>query len=266
MSILLYNIPFYIIDIMAYIIGNIIYYSGNWRVRAIENNVYFVTGKHIKSKQVFINMTRNFLDFIKLHYYKKEYIYSIVNDNSWKSILENKDKQYILLTAHFTNWELGGIWLSKWNRKFVTIAESKGPGEKLFSIYKKLRSKEGTIILRLEDKNVSIDLLHYIKDGYLPVLLIDRDIIKNGEKVKFGNKNCYVPKGPYVYGNKFGYDYLFGYFYKIKHEKYRYKADHFIINNSGNKDIDMKNIMNSFSKLIKQYSFEWYAFDMRWEE
>jgi len=128
-----------------------------------------------------------------------------------------------------------------------------------------MRGKTGMKVLRLEDKFVAVKMERYIKKGYSPVLLIDRDITDSGLSLKFGIANASVPKGAYYFSKRYGIPILIASYVRIKNPRYRYKVICAIENPVQNRKEASESVISKFIEIVKQYPNEWTAFDMRWE-
>lgn len=260
-SVLIPFTAYYITDAFACIAGHVIFRTGNWRVSAIRNNLRAIGCGDAKIKQVFINMIINYTDFIRSFYMSKKSLLCITKFNS-----EKPENQFILLTGHYGNWELGGVILSAKGFNLVTIAESQGPGERMYELFRKMRSSTSLKVLKLEDKMIGVKLDKAIRAGHNPVLLMDRDIMKTGVGVMMGSRPARIPKGPYYFAKKHNLQLCVGTFRRQIHPKYRYTCDMKCIENAGNIRKDAQNAIDEFIRQIHVKPEEWFAFDIYWED
>lgn len=252
---------YYITDFIACIAGYIIFRSGNWRIGAIQHNLETIGCKDADIRAIFTNMIINYIDFFKSFYMSKIKLVNIT-----KMSCAFPDIPYVLLTGHFGNWEMGGIVLSAAGQNLVTIAESEGPGERMYELFKKMRSTTSMKVLRLEDKMIGMELNNAISNGHNPVLLMDRDITKTGIRVQMGSRNALIPKGPYYFAKKYGLRICIGTFRRIKDKRFRYICNVQSIDVTGKASNDAQNAINEFIRQIAAKPEEWFAFDINWEE
>ena len=265
LNVILPFVPYYIIDFIGKISGTAIYRSNNWRTSALLKNAENAGIGEVLPEEVFQNMVINFLDFFKSTYLNKKYLQKISDNCAFNSIGFDLNQQFILATGHLGNWDLAGVYIGSIRGNFVTVAESKGPGERLFKLFSKMRGKTGMKVLRLEDQFVAVKMEKYIKLGYSPVLLIDRDIAESGINLTFGNAKASVPKGAYYFSKRYGIPILIAGYVRIKDLRYRYKVICAVESPVQNSREASESVINKFVKIVKQYPNEWTAFDMRWE-
>lgn len=266
MNVFLPFIPFYITDIIAEIIGTMIYLSGNWRKKAITDNLRKIGIERKSSKATFINMVSNYFDFIRFYYVKKEWLASITDYSDCKPFINAKDRRIMLVTGHFGNWDVAGLFANMLGMKFISIAELKGVGEENYKIMKRMRERNGLIILALEDPFVALKLEKYVNKGYSPVLLIDRDITDTGFVVNYGNESAKVPKGAFYFAKKFTSHVYAAGFILVKSKKFRYKIVVKEVGYVGNINNGVQSGIDALISLIKDYPDQWFAFDVNWEE
>ncbi len=256
-------ISFLIIDMFSEIIGSLIYFSGNWRINTMQNNLATINAENGNIRKTFVNMIANYCDFIRFYYVKRTILGKLTQIKP--AIVPETDERFILLTGHFGNWELGGLFITYCGYKMVTIAESTGPGEKMYQLFANMRSRENLKILRLEDPAIAQLLNESIDKGLNPALLLDRDITRTGISVQMGNRKALIPKGPYFFSKKHLLPMQLGIFFRIKHKKYRYTTSIVPVKTVFNMKSDAQEAINSFIEIIKLNPYEWFAFDINWE-
>lgn len=264
-SIFLPFIPYYITDSAGKAIGRFIGSTNNWRKKALVENAERTGVGSVNPSNVFINMMINYIDFYRSFYQNKKYLSRISDDSAFKDNEINLNTQFILATGHFGNWDLAGVFLNTLRGDFVTVAESKGPGERMFNLMKEMRGSTGMAVLRLEDEYVALKMEKFIKRGFSPVLLADRDINESGLKVKFGNAFASVPKGIYYFSKRYGLPVLIAGYVRIKNPKYRYKVLCSMVYPEGGARELSESVINKLVEMISRHPEEWTAFDMKWE-
>lgn len=264
-SIFLPFIPYYATDFIGNFCGRIIDASGNWRREALQKNSENAGIGPVDTKEVFSNMMVNYLDFYRSFYQNKKELMRISDDEAFRADGVNLNSQFILATGHFGNWELAGVFINILRGKFVTVAESRGPGEKMFNLMRTLRGRTGMAVLRLEDGYVALKMERFIKKGYSPVLLADRDINENGMKVKFGNAYASVPKGIYYFSKMYSLPVMIAGYVRIKDARYRYRVLCSMVKPEGGTRELSASVAGKLVEMINGYPEEWTAFDMKWE-
>ncbi|MDY6788189.1 MAG: lysophospholipid acyltransferase family protein [candidate division WOR-3 bacterium] len=262
MTVLIPQLSFSVTDTIAYIAGSAIYYSRNWRVKTIRENLRRA-GIETPVKMTFVNMTVNLFDFLRFYYTKRAYLSRITLNKYPISLI---DKHMMIVTGHFGNWELAGLYITYLGKKMITVAESEGPGERMYQFYSNMRSAENMIVLKLEDKTTPFKIDHYLKNGYSGVLLADRDISRSGVDVDFNSYTARVPKGPYYFAKRYSLPLYLGTMYRYHDKKYRYKCYIENIPKTDNMRVDAQRTIEKFIEHIKTAPNEWFAYDMNWED
>ena len=145
-----------------------------------------------------INYANNFADFLRLyHMDAKELIHitEIEGIEYLKKILQ-KNKGAILLSGHIGNWEVGSNFIAGYGFPVVGVAESAGPGDAFYKLFKRYREHFGTLIISLEDPSVGFKLRGFLKKGYMIGLIGDRNISGTGVEVNFFGRKAIFPQGP----------------------------------------------------------------------
>lgn len=151
----------------------------------------------------------------------------------------------------------------------MTLAESKGPGEKMYKLYSKLRSKTGMEILPIENRDSMKKIIKGLKENKILVLLGDRDITGSGVKVTFLDGEYKLPRGPALLALKYDVPIVTGFFIK-EDKKYIATVEPEIpVKRSGNIGEDIRNltqiIAQRLESQIKAYPTQWYVFQMDWQ-
>ncbi len=264
MSLFLYFIPFEIIDFISFFVGNLIYISNNWRIKSIRENLLKIGITDFNLRKIFINMVRNHLDLLKFYFDKRKKLLQITDLENVDLERLKKDK-YILLTAHYGNWELAGAFFGSLVKKTVSVAEFKGVGDIRYKTLLKFRSRTGMRILPLEELSTVFEIEKYIEKGYITVLLFDRDINDTGMLCEIDGVKLYIPKGPFYFSKKFDLDILLGVFFYVKNKKYRYSVKLVKIDRVENLKKYAENGLKELKKIIQGNPEEWFAFLVRWE-
>lgn len=145
-----------------------------------------------------INYSKNFTGFLRLFHMSAEELIGISDIHGLeyiRNILKRK-KGLIILTAHLGNWEVGSNFIAACGFPLVGVAESAGPGDLFFRLFKRYREHFGMITITLEDPSVVFKLRKYLKKGYIAGLIGDRDIAGTGVEVSFFGRRSIFPQGP----------------------------------------------------------------------
>lgn len=163
-----------------------------------ENLRHIAQGETRLVRETFVNFGLTYADFLAMPSMKSKEIRRIakVRGRSNLDRALSAGKGVVLLSAHLGNWELEACYITALGYKTVGIAESLGPGERLFNLYSRLRTETGMKIIRLEDKRSGIKALKALRRNEVLMLLGDRDITGNGVKVNFLGQEVFLPKGP----------------------------------------------------------------------
>lgn len=264
LTVLLPFIPYYITDMIAKAAGILMYSAGNWRIQAVRGNMENLGIEVYDERSVFVNQTASLLDFLRMYYLGFNRIRHITMEPDIADML--KERPILLVSAHYGCWELAGLYISHIFGQMFTVAESAGPGMKEYRIYEKLRSVTGMKILRLEDKELGRNMDNLISSGYSPVLMTDRDYTHTGVKTRMGLADLSMPKGPYFFAKKYGLPLYFGLLYRVKHKRFRYKADIRRIGNCSDIRHGAQQVADDLFSIISSRPEYWYAYEAYWGE
>ncbi|MGE3062205.1 MAG: lysophospholipid acyltransferase family protein [bacterium] len=258
-------LSFTIIDILSEMIGSMLYYSHNWRVNAIEENLKSVGAENFRTRMIFVNMAKNHFELLKLYRMSNKKLKEITEIDAFIQ-LEQYKKNTFVLTGHFGNWEVAPNYVSVAGMKACTIAEFKNVGEKMYRILELFRGRYGMIVYPLEDSSTILKLRDRYNEGYTPFLLIDRDITKTGIPVKAGSRILMIPKGPFFMAKKFGSRIVIGAFVRNNSKKYRFRIVLKDLGKTDSVETGAQKSINSLLEMIRMYPEQWFAFDLNWEK
>jgi len=281
---------FYLLYLMGYFIANNVSVRTGYRIacfiadthflistrdrRAIINNLKTVfcdkTDRENTAiaRQVFRNFAKYLVDFFRFSRIDQRFIrdrVKIVGIENMKSALA-KGKGVILLSAHIGNWELGGIMVAKigfpvsavvmshQNKKvndFFTRQRAVGPLKPIF-IGPSLR-KCFTVLKKKEAL----------------ALLGDRDFSTSGMKVKFFNKEPYLPHGPASISQATGSAIVPCFMIRMPDDSFTLSFGKPLYPQSKKRDPDsIRNVIESYiasiEEYIKKYPSQWYMFREVW--
>ncbi|MDD3803983.1 MAG: hypothetical protein PHW02_06350 [bacterium] len=253
------------IDVLSEIIGSIIYVSGNWRIRAIDGNLRAIGARNYSLRKIFVNMTKNHFELIKLYRMKPQKLKEITKLEGYKNIESLKNNSFIM-TGHCGNWDAAPNYIYAEGIKSCTIAEYKNVNKEMYRVLDMFRGAHGMIIYPLEDAATPLKFRDRIKEGYTPFILIDRDITKTGISVKIRDKTLRIPKGPFFFAKKTSSRMVTGGFFRCDSRRYRFKI---ILNDLGVIDeieSGAQKAIDSLFEIIRNECEQWYAFDLNWEK
>ncbi|HID93236.1 MAG TPA: hypothetical protein EYP60_03970 [bacterium (Candidatus Stahlbacteria)] len=255
-----------ILALLAYVV------LGKRRRILRENLRHIASDDERLVRETFVNFGLSYVDFVAIPSMSK---YEIVKIGEARGF-SNLDKALslgrgaIMVSAHLGNWDLGGCFTTGLGYKTAAITESRGPGERFFKLYSKLRAKTGMQIIRLEDKGSGTKALEVLRRNEVLILLGDRDITKDGVKVNFLGKESSLPKGPAFFSLRAGAPIVPTFFIWNK-GKYLAIMDSIVeFKRSGDLKQDIKELTQLIARRLEskiyEYPTQWYVFDMNWQE
>jgi KDO2-lipid IV(A) lauroyltransferase len=149
-------------------------------------------------RRILINYANNFADFLRLYHMETRELLSITRSQGlehFERVLEEHTGA-ILLSAHLGNWEVGSNYMAAAGLPLIGVAESGGPGEAFYRLFKRYRQHFGTVVFSLEDPAVGFKLRKHLKSGYVVGLIGDRDIAGTGVEVEYFGRRSVFPTGP----------------------------------------------------------------------
>jgi len=222
-----------------------------------------------------INYANNFADFLRLYNMDAKELTNMTEVNGlehFSAALRN-NKGTILLSAHLGNWEVGSNFMAAYGFPVVGVAESAGPGEMFYKLFKRYREHFGITILSLEDPSVGFRLRRFLKKGYIVGLIGDRDIAGTGVEVEFFGKRAIFPQGPAFLSLVTKSPIIPGFFLRNRgrgKKLYSIYAEE-PIDFKGGKELrgDIKNLTQVIAKrieeMIRRYPDQWFSFPPPWK-
>lgn len=222
-----------------------------------------------------INYANNFADFLRLYHMKAKELISITELEGFghlEKALEEK-KGAILVTAHLGNWEVGSNFIACLGFPFMVVAESAGPGDTFYKLFKRYRERFGTIIISLENPSIGFTLRQFLRRGYLIGLVGDRDIAGTSVEVNFFGKKAVFPQGPAFLSLLTRSPIVTGFFVRRmkKGRKFYFCYGEETIDFKGGKDTkeNIRNltqiIANRIERAVKKFPDQWFSFPPPWE-
>ncbi len=216
----------------------------------------------------------NYIDFLKTPYLNKKDIFSFCPVHHLKLLDKyKKEKGLVLVSAHIGNFDFASSYISSFEGiKTITVAESSGPGEEMYNLFAKFRGSFGMKVLKLEDKLTMFNLYRALKDGDMIVLLGDRDILNNGERLRFFNAEATFPKGPYYLAYKLKKPLFVAFAVRNPKRRKEYTIiekeikfnDLFSIDEKNAIKIIMERFVRELEIVIREYPDQWLVFQPPW--
>ncbi len=273
--------PPWVVKALAFLFSTLAFLLLKNQRRRIEKNLLYITGKNSKSLsfRLFQNFGLCIAHFLQSPTLVNKILPYCRFDLTTLRRAEKKGKGVILLTAHFGNWELGGILLAKIGLPLSVIVEP--IQEKLFATYNYYRSRFG---LEVIPYNQPRKLLSAIKSRRIVVFLADRSLSKKGVLVPFFGKMRVFPKGPAYFSLKYGLPIIPGYVLlstsplflsgrKEKKERYFYHLvteGEITYHPTGNFEQDVEELTKLISQRIegwiREHPTQWFVFEAEWQD
>lgn len=201
-----------------------------------------------------------------------ERIYCVEESKKLLEQIEKSGKGAILFSAHFSNWEMGLRYLTKFNFK-LNVVFRKSNNEKIENIYiNGLREKFGINMIAKGDV-AAIKILRALKNKEVVIILADQRDDK-GELIDFMGKDCYTNVSTAALALRAGVDiYGIRVIRKDMKAKFELKCDKFI--NIDNYDSDnikenvvniTKNINDTIALWVKEHPEQWFWVHKRWKK
>jgi len=253
---------------IASFLGSIIFYlDKTHRLRAINNlKLAFPEKGNYEilkiCKNVFINLAKNFFEFIKLPDLDKDYFkknFRIIGEENLKRALQKK-KGIVAVTSHLGNWELLGALVVKMGYKLVAVYHPmKNPFSDRF--INRIRRKAGIELISMKDSLRGG--LKALKENKLLGLISDQDAGSNGIFIKFFGKEASTFKGPAIFAIKTKAPMILFNLIREKDDKHTlYISEEFQIKD----DIYLTTELwsNEVEKWIIKYPEQWFWVHRRW--
>jgi len=260
---------------LAVLISDIRYIFAYQDRRIVRENLKAVfpekSGREIS--RIRINIFRNFakylVDFFRFSRIDKDYIKKHVRlekmDNFDQAL--KKGKGVIVLTAHFGNWELGGIVIALSGYPFwAVVLPHKHERENRFFDFQ--RQRKGVKVIHLG--HAVRGCLNALRDNEMVALVGDRNFTGSGIIVDFFNKPTVFPEGPAAFYLKTGAPIVPGFMFRNKDDSFTLRIEQPLeFQATGDKKEDLKKLTalykGIFERYIRQNPEQWYMFRKFWQ-
>jgi len=217
------------------------------------------------------NFTMNIADyfFLLFKWNKKELAKRVILDgvNERLKELASSKKGIIIPTAHLGNWEAAGFILGYMGYRAHGIGLSQ-PDRRMEELYKKMREKGNVFVHPF--KGGAVGVYRAIKNNEIASIVSDRDINKDGIKIKFSGKCVTFPGGAALLAYRTGARSIFGFALR-EGEKYKaYLGPEIIVDRNKGEKMFMEEYVNKFASILEGYVSRfpdhWYHFFDYFEE
>jgi KDO2-lipid IV(A) lauroyltransferase len=221
-------------------------------------------------KSMFRNFAKYLVDFFRFEKLNKEYINKhirIENIHYFDEAL-SKRKGAIVLTAHFGNWELGGVVIALLGYPFWAVALPH-KDKRVDNFFNFQRESKGVKVIPLgRAVKTCLDIL---RKNELLALVGDRDFSEKGIVLDFFGKPSLFPEGPAAFSLKTGASILPGFMLRNEDDTFTLRIEKPIeFTPSGNHKKDVTEIILRykiiFEDYIRKYPDQWYMFRKFWIE
>ncbi len=172
-------------------------------------------------------------------------------------------KGAILFTAHFGNWELGGIALALLGYPMAAVAMTHNDPH-VNQLFLSRREESGMQVIDL-DQHAARECLRMLRQGKILALVGDEDFTETSIEVEFLNERIKVPRGPAALSRNTGVPVIPSIVvreldnrFTICHEKAIYPIT------TDNQEDDIKKMtlkyLESLMPYFTEYSDQWYRF------
>jgi KDO2-lipid IV(A) lauroyltransferase len=151
-----------------------------------------------------VSAMRYWCETFRISDWRRDRIINSVKSENEKLLLDAIEQRTGLIVAlpHAGNWDHAGLYFCTKGITVNTVAEHLKP-ERLFRKFLKHREQMGMNVLDLNE-SVMPELEKILRNGGLVALVSDRDLSKNGIKVRFFDATAKMPAGPALLALKTG--------------------------------------------------------------
>ncbi len=218
---------------------------------------------------IFRNFAKYLVDFFRFTKIDIAYIKRNVKIENIHYVNEAlaKGKGVILLTAHFGNWELGGVIMGQLGYPFWAVALPH-KDKRVNNFFNFQRASKGVKVIAFG--NAVRRCLTILKDNNALALVGDRDFTKKGGVVvDFFGKPTILPEGPAAFASKTGSPIVPGFVLRNQDDSFTLRFEkplEFIP--TADKNHDLLKLVESYKVVIEHYirknPQQWYMFKKFW--
>lgn len=215
--------------------------------------------------RVFQEFSKYLFEVFRIPLVDKSFIQQNVRQENKGEIDEiaKSGKGAILFTAHFGNWELGGLTMALMGYPMAAVAMAHDDPH-VNQLFLSRREKSGMLVIDM-DQYAARECLKVLKQGKILALLGDEDFSNTSIEVDFLNEKIRVPRGPAALSRNTGVAVVPSVMVRELDNRftiYHEKAIYPIV--TDNQEDDIKKMTLSYLESLKpyfvKYPEQWYRF------
>ncbi len=215
-------------------------------------------------KRLFRNYAKYLVDYGRFTYLGGDALLDAIvyfdgKDNLTRAI--EFGKGIILLTAHFGNWELGGLFLRHYGLK-VNVLTIEDRNTKIDEARKRYRERHGVQTITVGNSPLStLDLIKVLSEREVVAMLIDR--YREGLDalpVRFFQREAFFPRGPFTLSRLTGAPIIVAFVVR-EHDGYRGVMEGpLVVEKEEDEQNVSETVVKIFERFIVKYPDQWYNF------
>lgn len=189
--------------------------------RQVLKNLHWIDGgdpslQRSRGREVFRHFGEYLVDFLRLSVIPNEEFLKCVEVAGIEHIQKSlqKGKGLIVVTAHFGNWEWGGVELSLLGYPVHAVALSHR-NRWVNDFFVRQRSQKGVHVIPMDGE--VWEIIQHLSKNEIVLLVADRDFSNNGIPVSFLGRKVCLPRGPAALSRRCGSPLVVG--FVIRHKK-----------------------------------------------
>ena len=221
----------------------------------------------ILSKEVFTALSKTIAEILLMLADKLDVDEAVINTESAAKALESLRKQYpngqIVMTAHFSNWELAAHFLSKHGHTMLAIGREGDNQEIDQQLTIPFRERYGN--RSVYKKGAGIAIVKALKRGEIVGVLIDQKVNSSeGVKVKFFGRDVYTTSLIASMKNRLNVAVVPIFLPRIGEGKYELVIGE-VIEDSGDIAEMTQRYNDVMEEIIRKYPEQWFWMHNRWK-
>ena len=257
-------------------LGRLGFYLDKKHREIVLNNLKTVFGQekspneiHLIAKKVFENLGMNLMEFFRLPWLKIEDLEGYVEPEGFENLRKayEKGKGVIILTGHFGNWEMVGVFYALMGYPFdVVVRDLDNPVMDAFVRW--VRARSGN---RIISKNRSMrGLIRTLSKGGMAAILLDQNVTwSEGMFVYFFDRLACTNKGTALLAMASGAVVIPTFIVRDGRKHRVIIGEEIAIKNTGNRAADQLANTALFTKIIEEfvrkYPEQWFWLHQRWK-
>ena len=246
------------------------FFSHKSRRQVFKNLHWIYDGRPLrdssqKAREVFHHFAEYLVDFLRLSDMGEEEFLTRVHVTGLEYVQGGlkKGKGLIAVTAHFGNWEWGGVELSLLGYPVHALALAHR-NRLVNQFFIQQRNQKGIHVVS-KDRDIWKITEHLGKNELL-VLVTDRDFSNNGIPVSFLGRNVYFPRGPAALSRRCGSPLVVGFVIRERKDTFHLVFEPPIaIEKTENLSEDLQQMTQTlalrFENTIRRYPTQWLLFE-----